>query len=223
MSDLIYARKAFWAEAGSVFFIVKDSYFFFTKKDLSSQIPNAAVDWEGSMPLVPIEASKFSNKDLNLDQLPRVYAQSQRDKLLSLGPYISNLGKSIANCLDTKDTSTITSTSSRVLVKNESQAFWISLDQKMSPLLQEKLNKTLYLGLHWEKGRGTESLVNLPGPIYARTYIQVPQIFLWEWKSLQKIASSKIHKIHKIHREDIYFLKLKILDLKSKQEDNDIR
>ena len=214
MDDLVYGRKAFLARRGPVFFVDKrsqGSHFFFTKKDLSSQIVSSVVDWEE---LVPLAASNFLEEDLNLKRLPHAYAQSQRDKVLNLGPYISNLGKSIVNCLNTKDAAA--SAVRRVLVKNAAQAFWINIDQRYFPLLQKRPRQDVYLGLHWERAKGAGAsaakIVNLPSPVYMLTEAQVPKVFLWEWETLQNVVHSKIH------RKDIYFLKLKILDLKSEQE-----
>ena len=215
MSDLIYARSAFLAGQGRVFFITKKIpgfHFFFTKKDLRSQIPSNTMNWEK---LRPIVASNFLEEDLNLDRIPYVYAQSQRDKVLSLGPYISNIGKSIANCLNTEGAGA--RRIRRILVKNMNHAFWINIDREVFPLLVKDSDKIMHLGLHWERGKESKSLVNLPAPVYVRTRAQVPKIFLWEWKALQKAVSLNIP------REDIYFLKLKIIDLKSERERHEIR
>ena len=94
--DLVYGRKMVLARGGTLSLLQKANRFFTTKGDVATLLQNERLEWTKLFPLTTVA---YSSEQLNLFALPQAFAFHNRDKVLYLSDYTSNLGKTLVSCL----------------------------------------------------------------------------------------------------------------------------
>ena len=226
MDGLAYSRQVQLLKAGTLFFIRHNANFFWSqqKPRLNSNqnnSPTSSSNWQS------LAINLYNTTQYNLQSLPQSFAKRKQDKILRFGPYTSNLESQIEKCLEKNQLLQTASLSSnniaqnyiKVLVRSGAHAFWIHIQHNglVTKSLSKYKNKELYLGLHWQQGQGNQRLQNLREPIYIRSKVQVPQLFVWKWIDLQKLSLQLLQK------EDIWFIPAKFLKTKDGFQQNELR
>ena len=222
LSNLSYARSAYLAGKGELYFIRRGWHFFLSQQNPKNQLSQnntPRLDWEN------IATNLYPNTSLDLNYLPQAYANRKKDKILRFGKYYSNMGHVLMDCLDifTKENNIA---KERILVQGEKKAFWIDVDKESIPIIRKYGKNKFYIGLHWERNNLNPSIPfrNLSSPVYFLSQADVPQLFVWRWEDIQSLALDKKSKFQeKIYKKNIYFLYVKLLKIKNEEEREDIR
>jgi hypothetical protein len=150
-----------------------------------------------------LEIYQYNNKELNLDVLCSVYANKNKTKFVFGSAVKTDLENIILKTLKKENTNQFYF---KVLLKDESKAFWIRLSDRyiLNQLLEYKNKQEgFYIGLSFYKD--VDGIYNITDKILLPKQKEIPKLFLINFKDLEK---------RKIIPEDIFFFWVKILDLR---------
>ena len=227
-NELIYTQKYYFAERGETIFVQKGDLFFISKENEKlSQKEILSNKEEIFQNLNLINTYDYKSEDLNLENLPIVFSNNTKDKIISREEKKSNIGLYLLSLLQDFTTNNKVANSDfdkgnfyRMLVKNGNNAFWINIDSKITSnidLYQKNPNPNFLLGLHYKIDEVSGKYINLTKPFYVSNFNQVPKLFLWEYNEIQNSYNKKI-KLN-----DVLFMNLELLEIKDNNNFNDIR
>lgn len=194
--DVVYGKRAGFAEGFSLFFLRRGNRFYMARKDVSSEIQS------GNLPadLEAVATVNLNDDRLTLDSVIRAYAKQNTLRLMGTGPLISSLEQELSRISSSGPTG-----GKRVLLRNQGTAFWIRCNPSTARMLQSRKNQgPVYVGLQLRSG--PVGLENHPDRVYIRENKEVPALFVHTYQGLSTRKSLK--------GQDIWFFLVEVVDIR---------
>jgi hypothetical protein len=197
----------------SLYMIQKGNRFFYSDRDVTSELQNGTLD-EGR--LVPVETVHYDKTSLNLNDLPAQFAAHENLKLVGMDRVISDLPKKILSSVLSQKSGGFARY--RVLLKNGSESFWIGLnDESAYRKLKAAGASSVYVGLRFFPSPEAGEPENLPDRVYVLNQADAPRIFMSTWAQISRSPASLLKP------DDIHFLLCEIKDFKDEGKEKDVR
>jgi len=211
--DVVYGRRVGFLEGYSRIILMNGNRFYSLDRDatsfiLQNRVPDSSRE---------IDMLQYSRDNFNLNDLPSLYARSEKLKIGGYGPVVSGLENKINHSL--KSGTSSDKIYKRVLVKNRGMSFWIRVaDDTVYRKMIQSGDKAFYAGLRFVPGNGLQtSPVNIPEFVYFKKQAEVPRMLVNEWAHFSRLSASKINS------NDIWFFLVTVVRYDDGRESEDIR
>lgn len=198
---IAYGRVCGFSNGFSKFFVRNGSNFYLCEEERELEYLKGIYEFEECRKL---EVYNFTNEELDLDLLCSAYEKKNKLKLLYVSSVKTNLELQTRKSQKTEFSDKVLY---KVLLKNEDSTFWIYLtDQKLlNQLLEYKeQNANFYIGLSFEKRNRV--IQNITNKILLLEQKDIPKLFVIKYNELEKKST--------FYPEDLWFLWVKVLDLR---------
>jgi len=208
--SILYAKRIGFLEGFSRMLIMDGARFYTADRDVSAEIlANRLPD-----AITPVETIRYEKNLLNLNDMPHLYAKTEKLRIAGMGRTISGLERQIT---DSVRKTIGEATHNRVLLKNKGNAFWISVaDDSLYRYFKNNRGRTLYVGVRLKKVPGALFPENIADEVYVKNQGDVPLLFINEWRHVRSVQDA-------LRPEDIWFFLSTIQDTKDATENEDIR
>lgn len=213
-----YARKIYLLQGFYQYIVQIGGRFYRSGEEIKHLVLTGNIrkfaETSVSRNLIPLETIQFDRRQLNLDGLPDAYARLNGWTVTGSDPVFSDLDFRVSEYLGVSSGAKY----HRVLLKNESQSFWISVKtDKDAERFKSLIGQKIYTGLRFQSGGGEERIVNLPDTIYIRKQGEVPRLMINNYPNLLHLPPSLVNP------SDIWFLLSEVKDVIHAEENRDIR
>lgn len=199
--SIAYGRTCGFSNGFNKFFVRKGGDFYLCEEERELEYLKGIYDFEECRKL---EVYNYTNEELDLDLLCSAYEKKNKVKALYISSVKTNLELQIRKSQKTEFFNNVLY---KVLLKNEDSSFWVYLtDQKLLNQLLEyrDQNANFYIGLSFEKRN--QKIQNITNKILFLEQKEIPKLLIVKYNELEKKS--------KFYPEDIWFLWVKILDLR---------
>ncbi|MCE9597154.1 MAG: hypothetical protein K8S54_04225 [Spirochaetia bacterium] len=203
---VVYARRAGFAEGFSIYLVQYGARFYRADRDVSEEIARGTIKPEE---LLPIETIHYPAEDLNLKNLPALYARRENLRLIGTSPILSGLESRIKRATEVRGEEM--PALYKVLVKHEGKGFWLRLGGAAAAAqLQKSKGQSTYIGLSFR--RNGNDLENDPSVAFPMQQAQVPRLLIATRENLLRMRNLTV--------DDVYFLFCEIVEVQSGQPED---